>query len=118
MNINNILSITEARNNFFKITDQVQKSGVHFTLTEHGRAKVVIMSADEFDSWQETMEIMSDPKLMKEIKSADKDYKKGNYVTLEEVLAQEGFILADKSKNKYAPSRSKKISAKKPQKNR
>lgn len=118
MNIKNILSITEARNNFFKITDQIQESGVYFTLTERGRAKVVIMSADEFDSWQETVEIMSNPKLMKEIKSADEDYKKGNYATLEEVLAQEGFVIADKSKNKYAPNRPKKSRAKKSQKNR
>ena len=113
MNIKNILSITEARNNFFKITDQIKKNGSYFTLTEHGRPKGVIMSADEFDSWQETVEIMSDTKLMKEIKSADEDYKKGNYVTLEEVLAQEGFVLADKPKNKYVPSRSKKSRAKK-----
>ena len=76
------------------------------------------MSADEFDSWQETAEIMGDSKLMKEIKSADEDYKKGNYETLEEVLAKEGFVLADKSKNKYVPNRSKKSRAKKLQKNR
>ena len=118
MSIKNIISITEARNNLFKITDQVQKSGAYFTLTERGRAKVVIMSADEFDSWQETLEIMNDPKLMKEIESADEDYKKGDYTTLEEVLAQEGFVLADKSKNKYVSNRSKKSRAKKFQKNK
>ena len=118
MSIKNVISITEARNNFFKIIDQIQKSGAYFTLTERGRSKAVVMSAEEFDSWQETVEIMSDSKLMKEIKSADEDYKKGNYVTMEEVLAKEGFVLADKSKNKYVPNRSKKSCAKKSQKNR
>jgi len=118
MNTKNILSITEARNNLFKITDEAQKSGAHFTLTEHGRPKAVIMSADEFDSWQETMEIMSDPELMKDIKEAEEDFKKGDYVTLEEVLAKEGFVLADKPKKKYVSSGAKKNGAKKSKKNR
>ena len=113
MTLKNILSITEARNNLFKIIDQAQKSSAYFTLTERGRPKAVIMSAEEFDSWQETVEIMGDSKLMKEIKSADEDYRKENYVTMEEVLAKEGFVLADKSKDKYVPSRSKKSRAKK-----
>ena len=113
MTLKNILSVTEARNNLFKIIDQAQKSSAYFILTERGRPKAVIMSAEEFDSWQETIEIMGDSKLMKEIKSADEDYRKGNYVTMEEVLAKEGFVLADKSKDKYVPSRSKKSRAKK-----
>lgn len=102
MNIKNILSVTEARNNFFKITDHIQKSGAHFTLTEYGRPKVVVMSANEFESWQETLEVIRDfPDLDKDIKEAEKDYKSGNYITLETILAKEGFILTDKSKKKY-----------------
>ena len=105
MSIKNIISITEARNNLFKITDRIQKGGAYFTLTEHGSPKVVIMSAEEFDSWQETLEVMRDfPDLDKDIKEAEEDYKKGNYATLEEILAKEGFVLADKSKKKYAVS--------------
>lgn len=118
MSVKNIISITEARNNIFKITDQIQKDGARFILTENGRPKAVIMSVEEFDSWQETVEIMSNPELMKEIESADEDYKKGNYITLEEMLNKEGFVLADKSKNKYVSNRSKKSGAKKLQKNR
>jgi len=104
MNSKNTLSITEARKKIFKITDEVQKGSNYFVLTEKGRAKAVIMSADEFDSWQETLEIMSDPELMKDIKEAKKEYEKGEYITLEDLLAEEGFILADKSKRKYEVS--------------
>ena len=118
---NNILSITEARNNLFKLVNDAQKKGAHFILTERGRSRAVIMSYDDFDAWQETMEIMNDPKLMKNIKEAEKDIKSGaykNYPTLEEVLAEEGFVFADKSKNKYVSSHSKKSSNKKSKKNR
>lgn len=113
MNSGNTLSITEARNNFFKITDKVQKSGDVFTLTERGKPKVVVMSVDEFDSWQETLEIMNDVDLMKDIKEVKKDFKKGNYVTLEEVLLKENFIMADKASKKYVSSCAKKNSSKK-----
>ena len=105
MNLKNILSITEARNNLFKIIDQAQKSSAYFILTEHGRPKAVIMSAEEFDSWQETVEVIRDfPNLNEDIKEAEEDYKRGNYMTLEDVLAKEGFVLADKGKKKYAVS--------------
>ncbi|MFH1610928.1 MAG: type II toxin-antitoxin system Phd/YefM family antitoxin [Patescibacteria group bacterium] len=101
MNSQNTLSITNARG---KIFDLVQKTaaGARFFLTDHGKAKAVLMSADEFDSWQETMAVMRDfPNLDKDIKEAEKDYKKGNYITLDELLKKEGYVLADKGKKKY-----------------
>jgi len=117
MSIKNIISITEARNNFFKITDQIQKSGAYFTLTEHGRAKVVIMSAEEFESWQETVEVMREfPDLDKDIKEVEQDIKTGEYKkysTLEEVLGEYGFVLADKSKDKYGVSNKSRVKSKK-----
>jgi len=55
------------------------------------------MSADEFESWQETLEVMRDfSDLEKDVKKAEKGFKKGSYSTLEKILAKEGFILADK----------------------
>ena len=105
MNSKNTLPITEARKQIFDIAEEVQKPGVYFTLTEKGRAKAVIMSADEYESWTETMEVMHDfPDIMKDIEELDKDIKSGaykNYTTLDEILAKEGYVLADKGKNKY-----------------
>lgn len=118
MNSQNSLSVTEARGRIF---DLVQKaaSGARFFLTDRGRVKAVLMSVDEFDAWQETMEIMNDKELVADIKNAKEDFKKGNYITLEEYFAKEGFILADKAKKEYGVSSDfKKSSAKKSRKNR
>ncbi len=108
MSLKNIISITEARNNIFKITDQIQKDGARFILTENGRPKAVIMSVEEFDSWQETMEVMRDfPDLKKDMKETDEAIKSGeykNWTTLEQLLAREGFRVADKSLKKYGVS--------------
>lgn len=96
------LSISEARKDIFKIADNVQKTGRYYTLTDRGAPKVVLMSADEFESWKETLEVQRMfPDLAEDIKEAEKDFKRGDYITLDEVLAKEGYVVADKSKKKY-----------------
>jgi prevent-host-death family protein len=71
MTIKNTLSISEARKKIFKIAEETQKPGNYYTFTENGRPKVVLMSAEEFESWQETLEVMRDfPNLKEDIKEA------------------------------------------------
>lgn len=108
------ISITEARKKIFDIAEEVQKPNKYYTLTENGRPKAVLMSAEEFESWQETLEVDREfPDLKKDIKQAEQEYKKGDYMTLEELLKKEGFVLADKGRKKYAvPSHRAKKSTK------
>ena len=99
MNTKTTLPISEARKKIFEIAEKVQKPSTHYILTEKGRPKVAFMSAEEFESWQETLEAIRDfPDLEKDIKKAEKEYKRGDYSTLESVLSKEGFVLADKAK--------------------
>jgi len=83
------LSISEARKNIFKLAEEVQKPDTFYTLTENGQPKVVMMSAEEFESWMETMEVMWEfPDLKKDIEEAEIDFKNGNYknyITLDEL---------------------------------
>lgn len=98
MNTKTTLSISEARKKIFKIAEETQRMGNYYTLTEKGRPKAVIMSADDFESWQETLETIREfPNLEKDIKKAEKEYKKGKYLDLKDVLAKEGIILNSKS---------------------
>ncbi|OGK31592.1 hypothetical protein A3F29_01415 [Candidatus Roizmanbacteria bacterium RIFCSPHIGHO2_12_FULL_33_9] len=111
------ISITEARKNIFKISDDIKKTGSHYVLTDKGRSKVVIMSAEEYDSWAETLEVMKDfPNIEKDIKETESDYKSGNYTkypTLGELLHKEGYMIADKGKVKYEISTKTKTKRKK-----
>ena len=105
MSTKTTIPITEGRKRIFQISDEVQKPGQYYTLTEKGRPKVVIMSAEEFESWQETLEVMKEfPNLDKDIKRAKEEYKKGDYITLEKLLEKEGYVLRDKGKKKYGIS--------------
>lgn len=104
--MNTTISITEARKKLFQIFNDVQTPGLSYTFTEKGRSKAVLISAEEFDSWKETLEVMKEfPDLKKNLEKVEKDIESGNYRqyrTLEEVLSDYGYLLADKAKKKYA----------------
>lgn len=81
------LSITDARRDIFNITKEVQKPGIVYTLTDKGRPKAVIMSAEEFESWAETMDILQDyPDIINEIRLAEKDYTQGKTKNWRELI--------------------------------
>lgn len=105
MDSKNTLSITEARTKIFDLAEKVQKPGVHYTLTENGRPKAVLMSAEEFESWEETLEVIQEfPDLEKDIKETDQAVKTGAYkkwATLDDVIVGYGYAVADKGKQKY-----------------
>ena len=100
MDAKRTLSISEARKRIFELAEAVQKPDAYFVLTENGRPKAVMMSADEFESWQETLEVMHDfPDLQKDIDGVERDLKSGawrDYATLDKLFAKEGYVLADK----------------------
>jgi len=105
MNTKTTIPISEARKKIFDLAEKVQRPGVYYTFTEKGRPKAVMVSAEEFESWVETLEVMTDfPDLEKDVKAADravktKEYKK--WATIDDVMAKFGYVIADKGKNKY-----------------
>jgi len=105
MSISTTLSISEARKRIFDIAEEIQKPGVYYTFTEKGKPKAVMMSAEEFESWAETLEVMRDfPDLKKDVDAVNRAVKTGAYkkwATLDDILAKYGYVLADKGKNKY-----------------
>lgn len=100
-----IISITNGRRDLFKIAKEVQQPNTFYKLTVDGNPKVVMMSHDEFESIMETLEILSDPEIMKDLKRSEEDFEKENYVSLEEVKKNLGIrspelILRDQAKKK------------------
>ena len=79
------VSATTARANLYDLIDKVATSGKHVGITKKGETKVILISAEEYESWQETNEILSDKKLMKDLREAEEDIKKGRVYDWEEV---------------------------------
>ncbi len=98
MNTQTCIPISDARRRIFKISEEIQTPGIFYTLTEKGRPKAVLISAEEFEAWQETIETIQDfPNLKKEIKKAKKDFQQKKYITLDDFLAGEGYTRKNKS---------------------
>ncbi len=83
--MNKVVSATHARKNFFQLLKIAGKPGSSVTITVEGRSPLVIMSQEEFEGWQETLEIMSDPELVKAIREGTEDMLAGRVVPLEEL---------------------------------
>lgn len=97
MNTKTTIPISEARKKIFQLTKEVQRPSVFYTLTDKGRPKAVIMSAQDFESWQETLEIINIfPNWKKDIIEAREDYKEGRTISLENFFSKKGFVLQKK----------------------
>ena len=79
------LPISEARSELPKLVDNAKRKLDEYIITVKGRPAAILMSIDEFESWQETNEILSDPNALKEIKEGEEAIERGEYVTLEEL---------------------------------
>jgi prevent-host-death family protein len=103
--IKTTIPITEARKRIFDIAEEVQSPNKVYTITEGGRPKMVIMSAEEYESWLETREVLRDfPDHDKEIAEADEAVRTGSYkkwASLEDMMGRRSFVVAEKSKKKY-----------------
>src|SRR3989338_3796553 len=70
------MSITEARKRIFDLAEKTQTPGAYFTLTEKGKPCMVLVSAEEYESMIETMEVERIfPDLDKDIAEAKKALK-------------------------------------------
>ena len=56
-----------------------------YVITVNGSPAAVLMSANEYDSWKETNDILADQGLVKEIKLAESEMKKGKGIPWEKV---------------------------------
>ena len=61
--------LAEAKAKLSSLVDEVESSEDAVTITRHGVPAAVLLSPDEFESWQETIAIRADASLMREIRS-------------------------------------------------
>ncbi|MDY7026951.1 MAG: type II toxin-antitoxin system Phd/YefM family antitoxin [Spirochaetota bacterium] len=77
-------SVTEARKDFTRISKSLPVDDV-IAVTSHGRDEVAIMRWEFYESIEATLEIISDPNLLVQIKNSMEDIKAGRLVSLEEL---------------------------------
>jgi len=82
-----ILSLSEAKMKLSELVEAVYSTDEEIVITKNGRPAAVLVSPEEFESWKETIEIVSSPDLMEEIKQGLVALKKKRKLyTLEELF--------------------------------
>ena len=82
------LSLSEAKMKLSALLDTLAVTDEEVLITKNGRPAAVLVSPDEFESWQETLAVCSDSELMDEIKNGLAALKKRNasVYTLDELF--------------------------------
>ena len=82
------LPLSEAKAKLSALVDEIRDRDEQVTITRNGRPVAVLVSADEFDSWRETVAIRADAPLSREISQGLAAIKERNakLYTLEELF--------------------------------
>jgi prevent-host-death family protein len=81
------LSLSEVKMKLSELVDRVHSTDEEVVITKNGRPAAVLVSPEEFESWKETIEILSSNDLMDEIRRGLASLRKGSKIyTLEELL--------------------------------
>jgi antitoxin YefM len=79
------LPLAEIKKRLSEVIDGVEDRHDRVVLTRNGRPAAVILSPDDLESLEESLEILSNPKAMREIRRAEAEIDRGKSLTAEEL---------------------------------
>ncbi len=82
------LSLSDVKARLSEIVDRVAAQQDRVVVTRNGRPAAVLVSPDDLESLEETLAILSDSELMKQIREGDAEPADEREVTLEELATQ------------------------------
>ena len=85
--MNTVLPLTEARNKFPKLVDDVSKTFAQVTITRKGKPEAILISKEEYDALIDSLEILSSKQSVASLKRAKNDVKAGRVKPLKDVMA-------------------------------
>ncbi len=80
-----ILPVTKAKRNLLEILKNMELEEETIALTKNGEAVGVMMSLSRYEGLMETIEILSDRKILTALKTSQKDFKAGKVLDHEQV---------------------------------
>ncbi len=79
------LPITQARDEFPTLVKNASHKLDEYIITVNGSPAAVLISASEYESWKETMDILSNPSLLKSIKLGETELKQGKSISFDDL---------------------------------
>jgi antitoxin YefM len=85
-----IVPFTEARARLTELLDDVEARHEHLVITRKGRPAAVVVSPDEWDAIEETLDVLQDEATLGDLRESEKDVKAGRLFSLDEVRRELG----------------------------
>lgn len=79
------VGVRELREDLAQFLDEVSERREHLVVTRRGKRAVAIVPIDEYESLEETAEILSDPETLSAIEEGLKDFERGDSISLDEI---------------------------------
>ena len=76
---------TEARSRLTEILDEVEARHEHVVITRNGRPAAVVLSLEEYEALEETLEILQDDEALRALRESAEDVRAGRTLSLDEV---------------------------------
>ena len=77
------LSVVKAR--LSELVDRVESEDDRIVVTRNGRPAAVIVSAEDLESLEETLAVLSDRELMRKVREGERAAERGDVVPLDEL---------------------------------
>jgi antitoxin YefM len=81
------LPLSYVKAHLSELTDRVEGEHDRVVVTRKGRPAAVLVSPDDLESLEETLAVLSDPELMRQIREGEAAVEAGDTVTIEELKA-------------------------------
>jgi antitoxin YefM len=78
-------SLADAKNRLSEIIQSTQDTHERFVITKNGRPAAALIAVDDLEALEETVEILSDPKLVSAIRKGLTEAARGDFATEEEL---------------------------------
>lgn len=77
MTVDPLMSLRDVKNHLSEVVEQVEREHDRVVITKHGRPAAVVVSVDDLESLEETLDVMSRPKLLAEIRDSLAELQSG-----------------------------------------
>jgi antitoxin YefM len=85
-----VVPFTEARARLTELLDDVEARHEHVVITRKGRPVAVVVSPEEWDAIEETLDALQDEQTLADPRESEEDVKAGRLFSLEEVRRELG----------------------------
>jgi antitoxin YefM len=70
MSVSEQMPLADVKNHLSEVVDRLQREHGRVIITKHGRPAAVVISVDDLDSLEETLDIMDDATLLSDIRDS------------------------------------------------